>query len=546
MSSNTQSNGREPEFDALIVGAGFGGVYMLHNLRKAGLSVKVLEAGKDMGGVWYWNTYPGARVDSDLPLYQLSDEELWKGYNWKEKFPASNEIIDYFHYVDKKLDLSRDIQFNTQVTAAQWDSSEDRWIIQTEKGEAVRARYLLLCTGIGSKPYTPSFKGLESFKGVVHHTAGWPEGGVDFKGKRVGVIGTGATGVQVIQEVGPVAGHLTVFQRTPNFALPMNQKQIDEAYQTKLKELYPAYFNRRPQTFGGFYYDIVHRDTLSVSPEERILYWEDIWAAGGFRFWVGNYGDIFTSQAANDEAYAFWRKKVRERLTDPRMQEKLAPTIPPHPFGTKRPSLEQNYYEIFNQPNVTLVDVNESPIDTITEKGVKTKDGAVYELDILLLATGYDMVTGGITQIDVKGTDGVLIGDKWNDGVYTYLGMMTANYPNMFFTYGPQGPTAFCNGPSCTEIQGQWITNLIKHAKSKGITHIVPTRKAEEDWRTLVHDLSNLGLWGKAKSWYMGANIPGKKVEPLNFTGGVPMYASKLQESAEKGYEGLEMGTVGA
>ncbi|EEB93725.1 hypothetical protein MPER_07582 [Moniliophthora perniciosa FA553] len=293
------------------------------------------------------------------------------------------------------------------------------------------------------------------------------------------------------------------------------------------------------------HYDFIHTETFSVSAEERILLWEDLWAVGGFRFWLGNYRDILTSQAANDEVYAFWRKKVRERLTDPRMQEKLAPTVPPHPFGTKRPSLEQRYFEVFNQPNVTLVDVNESPIDTLTEKGIKTKDGAEYELDILLLATGYDMVTGGIARIDIKGTDGVLIGDKWNDGVYTYLGMMTANYPNMFFIHGPQAPTAFCNGPNCNEIQGQWITNLIKHAKSKGITRVAPTRKAEEEWRTLVHDLSDLGLWGKAKSWYMGANIPGKKVEPLNFMGGVPMYISKLQECAEKGYEGLEMGTVG-
>ncbi|KAK7042918.1 hypothetical protein VNI00_008654 [Paramarasmius palmivorus] len=544
--SDTQTNGRELEVDALVVGAGFGGIYMLHNLRKAGLSVKVFEAAKDLGGVWYWNSYPGARVDSDLPLYQLTDDDLWKDYNWKEKFPGSKEIIDYFHYMDKKLDLSRDIQLDTRVTAAQWDSSEDRWIVRTEKADVVRARFLLLCTGIGSKPYTPSFRGLDKFRGVTHHTAGWPEGGVDFKGKRVGIIGTGATGVQVIQELGPVAEHLTVFQRTPNYALPMRQKPVDESEQSKMKELYPTYFQRRPQTFGGFYYDIIPKETFSVTTEERILFWEELWSLGGFRFWIGNYGDIFTDQAANDEAYAFWRKKVRERLTDPRMQEKLAPTVPPHPFGTKRPSLEQNYYEIFNQSNVTLVDVNESPIDTITEKGIKTEDGAEYEFDILVLATGYDMVTGGITQIDIRGTDGVLIGDKWNNGVYTYLGMTSANYPNMFFTYGPHGPTAFCNGPSCTEFQGGWIVELIKHMKNKGLTRAVPTRQAEEDWRNLVHELSSSGLWAKAKSWYMGANIPGKKVEPLNFTGGVPMYITKLKECADSGYEGLEMGKVGA
>ncbi|KAJ8088259.1 hypothetical protein PM082_022331 [Marasmius tenuissimus] len=546
MSSNIapQSNGKELEIDALVVGAGFGGVLMLQSLREAGLSVKVFETGSGMGGIWYWNSYPGARVDSDLPIYQLTDERLWKDWSWKVRYPDSKEIREYFHYVDEKFDLSRDIVFNTRVEAAQFDTTTDRWIIRASDGTVVRARWFLLCTGIGAKPYTPSLKGLDNYKGVVHHTAGWPEGGVDFKGKRVGIIGTGATGVQVIQEIGPVVDHLTVFQRTPNLTLPMNQKKLDEKYQNDLKEMYPSFFRRRHETFSGFSFDVDKRETLSVPPDERTLFWEDLFTLGGFRFWVGNFADIFTNQEANDAAYAFWRKKVRERINDPVMQEKLAPTVPPHPFGVKRPSLEVAYYEVFNQPNVTLVDVNQEPIDEVTQKGIRTAAGQEYEFDILIVATGYDAVTGGITQIDIRGTDGVLIADKWKDGIATYLGMMTANYPNMFFLYGPQAPTAFCNGPSCNEMQASWITNLLKQAQSQGLTRLDPRRDAEMAWRELVLQLSSMGLWHKAKSWYMGANIPGKKVENMSFSGGVPYYKAKLQEEADGGYVGLEKGKV--
>ncbi|KAF9259394.1 FAD dependent oxidoreductase [Marasmius fiardii PR-910] len=540
MNGTAQTNGQEMEIDVLVVGAGFGGVLALQSFREAGFSAKIVEAGSDMGGVWYWNSYPGARVDSDLPIYQLTDERLWKDWSWTEKFPGSKEIREYFHHVDKKFDLSRDVIFNTRITAAQWDADTQRWIVRADDGSVYRPQWFILCTGIGAKPYTPPFKGLDSFKGVVHHTAGWPENGVDFKGKKVGIIGTGATGVQVIQEVGPVAGHLTVFQRTPNLALPMNQATIDERYQDNLKDIYPSYFRRRHETFGGFTYDLDKRPTMSIPYDERMLFWEDLWSMGGFRFWVGNFADIFTDQEANDAAYAFWRRKVRQRIHDPVMQEKLAPTVPPHPFGCKRPSLEQYYYEIFNQPNVSLVDINESPMDEVTEKGIRTKDGKEYELEILIVATGYDAVTGGITQIDIRGTDGVLIGDKWKDGVYTSFGMMTANYPNMLFMYGPQAPTSFCNGPSCTELQNKWILDLVKFTREQGLSSVVPSRQAEEDWRDLVHELSGLGLWHKAKSWYMGANIPGKKVEPLNFTGGVPMYKQKLQEAADGGYPEFE------
>ncbi|KAK7461691.1 hypothetical protein VKT23_008118 [Stygiomarasmius scandens] len=547
----TSQNDNTPvnlDIDALIVGAGFGGVYNLIQLRKLGLNAKIFEAGSDFGGIWYWNCYPGARVDSDLPIYQLTMPEVYKGWNFKEKFPGWKELREYFHYVDETLDLKKDVYFNSFVKEATWDSKEDKWKVVTADGKQAKARFLLLCTGIGSSYYVPEIKGLSSFKGICHHTSRWPQEGVDMRGKRVGVIGTGATGVQVIQEAAPVAKHLTVFQRTPNLALPMNQALASPDLQRQMMDdVYPVLFKKRFQTFGGFTYDLINdKTTLGVSPEERRRHYEAIWAEGGFRFWIGNYADMFTNKEANDEAYAFWREKVRERIKDPRMKEKLAPTVAPHPFGVKRPSLEQNYYEVFNQSNVTLVDVNETPIEEITPKGVKTKDGKEYELDVLVLATGFDMVTGGITAINVKGTDGEPIGEKWKkDGVHTYLGMTVATYPNMFFLYGPQGPTSFCNGPSCLELQGEWIINCIKHMLNQGYTSVEADKNAEKAWRQLVLDINDKTLFPLAKSWYMGANIPGKRIEPLNFPGGVPLYHKHITEAVEKGYDGFKFGRNG-
>ncbi|THV05889.1 FAD/NAD(P)-binding domain-containing protein [Dendrothele bispora CBS 962.96] len=535
--SYSQSIPVDLNVDALIVGAGFGGVYSLIQLRKLGLNAKIFEAGSDLGGVWYWNCYPGARVDSELPIYQLTMPELYKTWKYKEKYPGWQELREYFRYVDETLDLKKDVYFDSLVKEAVWDSGKEKWTVVTADGKQARARFFLLCTGVGSSYYIPEIKCLSSFKGVCHHTSRWPHEGVGLRGKRVGVIGTGATGVQVIQEAASVAGHLTVFQRTPNLALPMNQQPASpDLQQQMIDDLYPLLFKKRHQTFGGFTYDLVSdKTTFNVSPEERRHHYETIWAEGGFRFWIGNYADIFTDKAANDEA------SERGSGIDPWMKEKLAPMIPPHPFGMKRPSLEQRYYEVFNQSsNVTLVDVNETPIEEITPKGVKTKDGREYELDVLVLATGFDMVTGGITSINVKGTDGKPIATKWKeDGVHTYLGMTVATYPNMFIIYGPQGPTAFCNGPSCLELQGEWIVDCIKHMLKHGYTSIEADKVAENAWRQTVIDTTNKTLVPLAKSWYMGANIPGKKIEPLNFPGGVPSYRKLITDVVEKGYEGF-------
>ncbi|KAG6901285.1 hypothetical protein C0995_014253 [Termitomyces sp. Mi166 len=532
-------------FDVLIVGAGFSGVYQLHNLRKAGFSVKVFEAGSELGGTWYWNRYPGARVDSDFSIYQLSIEELWRDWNWTEKFPGRQELIEYFKYVDKKLDLSRDISLNIRVTSASFDTTTNRWSVFTNTGVTVNPRHMVLCTGFASKPLFPDIPGLDTFQGIMHHTSSWPESGLDMTGKRVGVIGTGASGVQVIQEAGLVASHLTVFQRTPNTAVAMmNERPISVAMQTKMKEeMYPVLFKRRRQTFTGVHYDLLRPGKFyEMTPEERYLFLDDLWTKGGFHYWFGTFEDIFYDQTVNDEVYTFWRKKVLDRVRDPEMQRKLAPEKQLHPFGVKRVSLEQWYYEVFNQPNVALIDINENPIVEITPKGVKTGDGVMHEVDVLVLATGFDAVTGSISQIDIKGTDGVAIGDMWKkEGLSTYLGMTVTGYPNMFFPYGPHGPTGFCNGPTCGEVQSDWIIDCITYLREHNYSRIDATREASEAWVQRVTDIYNKGFWTRAKSWYTGANVPGKRLESLNFSGGLPLYTTLIDESAQGGYAGFTL-----
>ena len=536
---STQSS-ETGELDAVVIGAGFAGLYQLYQLRKRGFSVRVIEAGAEIGGIWYWNCYPGARVDSHVPLYEYSMEELWRDWNWSERFPAWDEIREYFQHVDERLDLSRDIVFNTRVTAAEFDQERNQWLVSTDDSKVVRTGFVIACTGFAAKHHMPDIEGLEDFEGVCHHTGLWPQEGLDFAGKRVGVIGTGASGVQVVQEASRDAAQLTVFQRTPILALPMNQQKLDAETQQRMKAGYPAVFAKRRVTFAGYEFDNNGQSALDVSPSERQAVFEEAWGKGGFYFWLGTYADVLMDEEANLTAYEFWRDKTRQRIKDPELAEKLAPQVPPHPFGVKRPSLEQCYYEAFNQANVSLVDIQESPIEKITATGVKTQDG-IHEFDILVLATGFDAVTGGLNKIDFRGTQGATLKEKWADGVRANLGVASAGFPNLMFLYGPQSPSGFCNGPTCAEVQGDWVVECLEYLRDHGHARIEATATAEKTWSDHVDELAGATLFPQAASWYMGANVPGKTQQLLNYPGGLPLYVEKCRESAQNGYAGFEI-----
>jgi len=527
-----------PEYDALIVGAGFGGIFLLHNLRKLGYNCKIYEAGTDLGGTWHWNCYPGARVDSDIPVYEYSMPEIWKDWTWTEKYPGWEELRRYFDHVDKILDVRKDVEFKTKVVGAQFDLNENKWKVETEDGRITRCRFFLVCSGFAAKRYVPDFKGLDTFKGTIYHSSFWPDTGVDVKGKRVAIIGTGSTGVQITQEWAKEADFTTVFQRTPNLALPMNQKKLTPEEQNAKKSTYPKYFEDRQKTFAGFSYDFCPKNTFDDTPEEREAFYERLWANGGFEFWLATYKDMLFDLKANREAYNFWAKKTRARIHDPRKRDILAPLEPIHPFGTKRPSLEQDYYEMFNKPNVDIVDVRNNPITEIKPDGIVTKDGSFYPADVIALATGFDSVTGSMVKMGLRNIHGKSLAEEWKDGANTYLGMTRSGYPNMFFLYATHGPTAFSNGPSCVELQGQWIIDAIRKIDESGIISVNPTPEAEKEWKKKVNELSDRTLFPLADSWYMGANIPGKKREQLNWTGGLPMY-ERICRKALKNWEGF-------
>jgi cation diffusion facilitator CzcD-associated flavoprotein CzcO len=531
-------NSESQDIDVIIVGAGFAGLYLLDRLRSMGMAVQVFEAGGGLGGVWYWNCYPGARVDSSGPIYQYSRDDLWPKWQFSELYPAWQEIREYFQYVDEKLGLGRDIRFNRRVTEAEFDPARNRWIVRSNDGSIASARYFVLCTGLGSKPYIPDLPGLSDFAGERHHTALWPQQGLDMAGKRVGIIGTGASGVQVAQEAAGMAAHLTVFQRTPNMALPMRQIKLDDDTIRHMKEKYPEIYHRRTKTFAGSDIDFLAKAGFEASDDDRQATFERLWETGGFAPWVGTFNDIFVNEEVNRAAYKFWRDKTRARINDPAVAEMLAPTEPIHPYGVKRPSLEQHFYEIFNQHNVSLVDLRTAPIERVTRNGIKTAAGE-HDLDVLVLATGFDAVTGGLTSIDIRGTQGETLKEKWAKGVRAHLGMAVAGFPNLLFVYGPQSPNAFCNGPTCAETQGDWIAQLLDHLRQRNYARVEATVAAEEAWRAQVLELADATLFPRADSWYLGANIPGKPREMLAFSGGLPAYLAKCRESAERGYEGF-------
>ncbi len=536
----------EPHYDAIIIGAGVTGLYQLYRLREMGLNARIYEAAPEVGGTWYWNRYPGCRFDSESVSYGYSwSKELLAEWDWTEAFSPQPETLRYLNFAADKFDLRKDITFNSRVSKATYDAAANEWRIETENGGKARARYFITALGPLSAPLMPDIPGMDDFRGQSFHTFYWPAdpkgwGGKDvgLAGKRVGVIGTGATGVQVIQEVAKVAGHLTVFQRRPNWCAPLGNRAIAPEEQKDLKASYPEVFAKCKTSFGSLPHDPDPRSAVEVTAEEREALFEKLYPGPGFTMWMGAFADILTNQKANDLISDFVARKIRQRVKDAKIAEKLIPKD--HGFGTKRVPLETGYYEVYNQPNVTLVDIKESPIERITPTGIKTRD-AEYELDIIIYATGFDAVTGGLTRIDITGEGGVKLKDKWAHGPRSYLGLQSAGFPNLFTLVGPQGNSALCNVPRCAELNVEWVTDFIRHMRNKQVSRAQPSKEAEDAWVKQVAEVADMTLLAKTDSWYTGSNVPGKQRTFLIWAGGNPAYREILADVAAKGYAGFEM-----
>jgi cation diffusion facilitator CzcD-associated flavoprotein CzcO len=529
-----------PDYDAIIIGAGISGLYQLYRLRELGMRVRVFEAGTGVGGTWYWNRYPGARFDSESYSYSYSfSQELLDEWNWSEHFAAQPETLRYLNHVADRFDLRRDIQFRSRVASAHWQDAMRRWKVTLEDGSTHRARFLITAIGPLSAPTMPRIEGVETFQGQSCHTARWPHEPVRFEGKRVAVIGTGATGVQTIQEVAKTAEHLKVFQRTPNWCAPLHNSKIDAATMATIKAGYPEMFKRCQETFACFLHTPDPRGTFEVTPEEREAFWEKLYAERGFGIWQGNFRDILTDPVANDAISEFVARKIGERVNDQTVAEKLIPRN--HGFGTRRVPLETRYYEVYNQPNVLLVDINETPIVRITPNGIQTSD-AEYEFDIIIYATGFDAITGSFDRIDFRGVGGLRLKDKWKNGPQTYLGVLIEGFPNMLMLMGPH--TALGNIPRSIEYNVDWVTGVLRHAREKSLTRVEATEAGMASWTDHVKSLGVGLLSNEVDSWMTGINrnVEGKQTRIIaRYSGSAPAYRARCDEVAAKGYRELAL-----
>ena len=526
----------QEHFDTIIVGAGISGLYQLYKLKELGLKARVYEAGSNVGGVWYWNRYPGARCDSVGYTYQYwFSDELLAEWNWSERFPAQPETERYLNRVADKFDLRKDIVFNTRIEGAHFDETKGVWTVTTATGEKATAQFLVMATGGLSVPTNPTFPGQEGFKGTVFHTARWPKEPIDFTGKRVGVIGTGATGIQVIQTIAPSVGHMTVFQRTPSYTIPIRNPKYTDEDRAAIRERYPELKHFVHETFSGFDFNPDPRSFYDLTPEQRERFLQALWEDGSLKFWVGGFLEALTDKAANDEISEFVRKRIRARLKNPELAKKLTPTD--YAFGTRRVPLENRYYEIYEQGNVDLVDLLETPIIRFVENGIETSAG-VIELDIIINATGFDAATGALTRLDLRGREGRLLKDVWSKGIHTWLGMTVHGFPNMFMTMAPMSPAAaFCNVPTCSQQQVDWITDCIKYVRDQGKQTIEPTADADDGWVRHHNEVANQTLVPKTKSWYTGANVEGKQQSLIAYIGGVGTYRTLCNEAKESHYK---------
>jgi cation diffusion facilitator CzcD-associated flavoprotein CzcO len=528
------------DFDAIIVGAGLSGMYQLLRLRELGLKVRVFEAGTEVGGTWYWNRYPGARFDSESYSYGYSfSKELLEEWEWSEHFAGQPETFRYCKYVADKFDLRRDIQFNSRVTSAIFDEVARSWAVTLEDGSRFSTRFLITAIGPLSTPTLPRIDGRDDFKGQSFHTARWPKQPVDFKGKRVAVIGTGATGVQTIQTIAGEVGHLTVFQRTPNWCAPLHNGKIDAETQAKIKAGYPEMFARCRETFACFLHTPDPRGAFEVSEVEREAFYEKLYGERGFGIWQGNFRDILMDREANATISDFVARKIRSRVKDPKTAEKLIPRN--HGFGTRRLPLETFYYEVYNRDNVELVDITETPIERITPAGIKTSDSD-YAFDIIIFATGFNAITGAFDAIDFRGLDGVRLKDKWKSGPETYLGLMVHQFPNMMMLMGPH--TALGNIPRSIEYSVDWVTGLVSYAHKHGLTRLEATPEGVASWTDHVKALGVGLLSNEVDSWMTGINrnVEGKATRIIaRYSGSAPAYRARCDEVAANGYSELKL-----
>ena len=527
-------------FDAIVIGAGVSGLYQLHKLREIGLKVRVFEAGTGVGGTWYWNRYPGARFDSESYTYGYSfSQELLDEWHWEERFAAQPETERYLNHVADKFDLRRDIQFKSRVAAAHYREDTRSWDIALEDGRHYSARFLITAIGVLSAPTMPNIAGVETFEGQSCHTHYWPKEPVDFAGKRVGIIGTGATAIQTIQTIAKSVGHLTVFQRTPNWAAPLHNGKISDDEMRDIRGRYPEIFARCNDTPGCFIHAPDPRGTFEVTPEEREAFWEKLYAEPGFGIWQGNFRDILTDHKANALVSDFIARKIRQRVKDPEIAEKLIPKN--HGFGTRRVPLESGYYEVYNQPNVKLVDINETPIERITPTGIKTSD-AEHEFDIIIYATGFDAITGSFDRIDIQGIGGQRLTDKWKDGPQTYLGVLVEGFPNMLMVMGPHAGLG--NFPRAAEYSVEWATDLVRFAHERGLTRVEATAAGVADWTDHVLASGQGLLMNEIDSWMTGVNrnVEGKQTRKImRYSGGHPAFREHCDAVTADNYRKLAL-----
>ena len=529
-------------YDAVVVGAGFSGLYMLHRLRTLGLTARVFEAGSGVGGTWYWNRYPGARVDVVSQEYSYSfSPELEDEWEWSEKYAPQEELLRYANHVADRFDLRRDVQFNTRVQSETFDEATSRWTVTTDAGDVVSARYCIMATGCLSVPKDIDILGADRFKGEVYRTSSWPEG-LDLTGKTVAVIGTGSSAIQAIPLIAQQAKHLTVYQRTPNFSLPAHNAPADPAVAADWKA------NRserraagRAQGFGQLFIDECEKNAEDFSPSERRTVMEERWAKGGFAL-GGSFADLITNKAANHEVSEFVRDKIRGIVQDPRVADMLSPKN--HPLFTKRPCVDSSYFDTYNRDNVSLVDLTTSPIQAITEDGITTSDGS-RAFDVIVFAIGFDAMTGALSAVDIRGRAGQSLKEKWAEGPRTYLGLMVSGFPNLFLITGPGSPSVLSNMMVSIEQHVEWISDCLAYLGERQLGLIEASGQAEAEWVDHVNEIGDTTLYPLANSWYMGANIPGKPRVFMPYIGGVPVYREKCNEVAARGYHGCMLDVVG-